>query len=151
MLTDWLLASLHHLLFFGLVAMLVAEAVLLRGPVDAGTLTRLRRLDAGYGLSAVLILAAGGLRIAYGVKGYDFYQHNPWFHAKLGVFVLVGLLSIAPTLRFGRWSRALRDNPAFVPDAADIARTRSQLRLQLLGIAVILVLAAATARHGGLF
>ena len=150
MLTDWLLASLHHVLFFALIAMLVAEAMLLRGPVDAAAIARLRRLDAGYGLSAVLILVAGGLRIVYGVKGYDFYQHNPWFHAKLGVFVLVGLLSIAPTLRFGRWSRALRDNPAFVPDSAEIARTGSQLRLQMVGIAVILVLAAATARHGGL-
>jgi putative membrane protein len=150
MLIDWLLASLHHVLFFALIAMLVAESVLLRGPVDAATIARLRRLDAGYGLSAVLVLVAGGLRIAYGIKGYDFYQANPWFHAKLGVFVLIGLLSIAPTLRFGRWSRALRDNPAFAPDPGEIARTRSQLRLQMLGIAVILVLAAATARHGGL-
>ena len=41
MLTDLALASLHHLLFFGLVSMLVAQSVLLRGRMDAGVLGKL--------------------------------------------------------------------------------------------------------------
>ena len=117
MLTDLLLASLHHLLVFALIAMLVAESVLLRGTINGAVLQRLARLDGGYGMTAGLLLAVGLLRVFYGVKGYDFYLHNPWFHAKVGCYVLVGLLSILPTIRFLRWRKALAANPAFVPAA----------------------------------
>src|SRR3546814_7634150 len=93
--------------------MLVAEAVLLRGDIDASVLGRLAGLDAGYGVSAMLLLVVGLCRVFFGLKGWDFYLHNPWFHAKLGAFVLVGLMSILPTLRFLRWRKALRADPAF--------------------------------------
>lgn len=149
MLTDLLLAAAHHLLLFALIAMLVAESVLLRGAIDAGTLRRLAGLDSGYGLSAGLLLAVGFARLFYGVKGADFYLHNPWFHAKLGAFVLVGLLSILPTVRFLRWRKALRADPAFLPPAREVAGLRGVIRLELALIAVILVCAAAMARYGG--
>ena len=84
MLTDLLLAATHHLLVFALVAMLVAESLLLRGPMDTATLNRLAKLDGGYGASAGLLLLVGIARVAFGLKGHDFYLHNPWFHAKLG-------------------------------------------------------------------
>ena len=149
MLTDLLLAAAHHLLVFALVAMLVAEAMLLRGPLDNTGMHRLARLDGGYGASAGLLLIVGLCRIAFGVKGYDFYLHNPWFHAKLGMFVLVGLLSILPTLRFMRWRKALRADPAFVPAPAEVARLRGTVRFELVLVAAIFVLAAAMARYGG--
>jgi putative membrane protein len=149
MLPDLTLAALHHLLVFGLVAMLASESALLRGPVDGATVRRLAGLDAGYGLTAVLLLVVGLLRVFYGAKGAHFYMHNPWFHAKLGTFLLVAVLSILPTARLLRWRRALRADPAFIPDAAEVARLRMFLRVQLLLIAAIFVLAAAMARYGG--
>ena len=149
MLTDLLLAAAHHLLAFALVAMLVAEAILLRGPLDNAGIQRLARLDGGYGASAGLLLVVGLCRIAFGVKGHDFYLHNPWFHAKLGTFVLVGLLSILPTMRFLRWRKALRADPTFAPAPAEVARLRGTVRFELVLVAVIFVLAAAMARYGG--
>jgi putative membrane protein len=149
LLPDLLLAALHHLLVFALATMLVAEAVLLRGPLETATIGRLARLDAGYGASAGLLLVVGLCRVWFGVKGADFYLHNPWFHAKLGCFVLVGLLSILPTLRFLRWRRTAREQPRFQPPAAELARIRSVLRLELALLAAIFVLAAAMARYGG--
>ena len=149
MLTDLILAALHHLLVFALVAMLVSQAVLLRGPLDAPTLQRITRLDAGYGACAVLLLVAGLLRLAFGVKGHDFYLHNPWFHAKIGVYVLVGLLSILPTLNFLRWRKTLRTDPAFLPAPAQVARARGIIRFELMLVGAIFVLAAAMARFGG--
>lgn len=150
MLTDFLLASLHHLLVFGLAAMLVAEAVLLRGAVDRTTLQRLAGIDRGYGMCAMLLIVAGLSRVWFGIKGHDFYLHNPWFHAKLGVFVLVGLLSILPTVRFLRWRRALAANPAFLPDATQVGKLRGIVRFELVLLAAIFVLAAGMARYGGL-
>ena len=149
MLVDLLLATGHHLLVFALVAMLVAEAVLLRGALDAPTLQRLARLDAGYGASAGLLLIVGLCRVAFGLKGHDFYMHNPWFLAKLGSFVLVGVLSIVPTVRFLRWRKTMRANPGFVPPPSEQARLRGVLRLELALLAVIFALAAAMARYGG--
>lgn len=149
MLTDLLLASLHHLLFFALIAMMVSQSVLLRGRIDSAVVQRLARLDAGVGMSAGLLLAAGLSRIFYGVKGYDFYLHNPWFHAKLGCFVLAALLSILPTIRFLRWRKALAANPGFLPDSAEVASMARIVRIELILIAPILVFAAMMARNGG--
>ena len=149
MLTDLLLASLHHLLIFAIIAMLVTESVLLRGVLDRSVVQRLAGVDLGYGISAMALIVVGVLRVAYGIKGYDFYLHNPWFHAKIGAFLLVGLISILPTLRFLRWRKALRQNPAFVPTAKEAARLARLVRFELLLIAAILVFAAMMARYGG--
>jgi putative membrane protein len=149
MLTDLLLAALHHLLVLGLIAMLVTELVLLRGTLDGPVLQRLARVDAGYGMNAGLLLAVGLLRVFYGLKGSDFYLHNPWFHAKLGCFVLAGLLSILPTVRFARWRRALAANPAYVPPAGEVASMLRVVRFELALVAAILVFAAMMARFGG--
>lgn len=149
MLTDLVLAAFHHLLFFGLVSMLVTQSVLLRGRIDGAVLARLAAIDRGYGITAVLVLVVGVLRVLYGVKGYDFYLHNPWFHAKMGAFVLVGVLSIWPTLRFLRWRKALKADPAFVPGTAEVSSLQRIIRLELALVAVIFVCAAAMARYGG--
>ena len=85
----------------------------------------------------------------YGIKGYDFYLHNPWFHAKIGCFVLVGLLSILPTLRFVRWRKALRVDAGFVPPAAEVAAMARIIRFELVLVAAILVFAAMMVRYGG--
>ena len=149
MLTDLLLASVHHLLVFALVSMLVAESMLLRGPVDGPILRRLARLDSGYGLTAGLLLGTGLLRVFHGAKGYDFYLHNPWFHAKLGAYVLVGLLSILPTLYVLRWRKASATDPGYVPAAVEVAKLRGIVRFELVLVAAVFVLAAAMARYGG--
>jgi putative membrane protein len=149
MLTDLLLASLHHLLIFAIIAMLVTESVLLRGILDRGVVQRLAGVDLGYGISAMALIVVGVLRVLYGIKGYDFYLHNPWFHAKIGAFLLVGLISIVPTLHFLRWRKALRQNPAFVPTADEAARMARLVRFELVLIAAILVFAAMMARYGG--
>lgn len=124
--------------------MLVSQAAMLRGPLTVDALPRLAKIDAGYGACAGLLLVVGLLRVFHGIKGEDFYLHNPWFHVKVGTFVLVGLLSILPTIRYARWKKA-----KVAPDAAALVRTRTVLRVELVGLAVIFVLAAAMARYGG--
>lgn len=150
MLKDFLLASMHHLLAFGLVAMLVSESVLLSRPLDSAALKRLSGIDRGYGIVAVLLLVVGLWRVYGGIKGADFYWHNPWFHAKFGAFALAALLSAWPTIRFLKWRSALKADPSFVPMPADAAALQRIVRMELALVAVILVCAAAMARYGGL-
>jgi putative membrane protein len=147
--TDLLLAVLHHLFVFGLAAILATEAALLREAPDAPRIERLAQVDAGFGIAAAMVLVVGLCRVWFGVKGADFYLHNPWFHAKLGAFVLVGLLSIWPTVRFLRWRRAARADAGFRPGAAELARVRGFVRVELALLGAIFALAAAMARYGG--
>lgn len=149
MLTDLALAAFHHLLIFGLVSMLVAQSVLLRSRMDGNVLAKLGGIDRGYGITALLLLVVGFLRVFQGVKGEDFYLHNPWFHAKIGAFVLVGLLSIWPTLRFLRWRKALKVDAAFLPAEDEVRRLRHIVRFELMLVALIFIFAAAMARYGG--
>lgn len=104
-LLDALLAWAHHLCAFALLAVLFAEWCLTARDLDPPGLRWLARLDLFYGLLAGLTLVAGTARLLAGAKGWSFYAGNPVFWAKLGVFALIGLCSIPPTLRILRWRR----------------------------------------------
>lgn len=130
MLLDAFLAWCHFLAIFVLVVVLTAEAVLLRPDLTPITLKRLVIYDRLYLLSAILVLATGLLRLTLGIKGAAFYLHNPWFHAKIALFVFIGLCSIPPTLAFLRWARQARQWPTFVPGAAEIKRARRWVMIE---------------------
>jgi len=83
-------------------------------------------------------------------KGVNFYTHNPLFWVKMGLFVLVGLLSIKPTIHFLRWIPALGKGEAPEISEADFKQVRLLLKLELLCIALILFAAPAMARGLGM-
>src|ERR1700752_4521920 len=111
--TDAILAYLHFAAIFTLVWFLAKEWTLLREGFSNTGLERLARADAGFGIAAGLVLVTGALRAVFGVKGWAFYAHNPAFHVKIGLFVVVGLISMAPTFQFLRWRKALSNTEAF--------------------------------------
>ena len=150
MATDLLLACLHHLVVFSLVAIPAVELALMRGPVTAPRIAQLGRLDAAYGLLAMAILAIGFARVFWGAKGSAFYLHNPVFWAKLGFFALAGLASAVPTVRILRWRKAVARAPGFAVAQADVASTRRWLGVELALFVPIPLLAAAMARAVGL-
>jgi putative membrane protein len=100
-----LLAWLHHLAAFTLVAALVAEHLLFERRLEAPAARRLQRIDAVYGASALILLVAGLLRVFLFEKGAPYYLSNPWFIAKLALFFAVALLSAYPTIAFMSWRR----------------------------------------------
>src|SRR5262249_9060578 len=99
---DLVLAILHHLLVFALFAVLFAEFLTVRRGMDAPAVTRVQMIDAWYGVLAALILIIGFSRAVFAAKGWEYYAHNSFFWAKIGTFVVIGLLSIPPTLAFLR-------------------------------------------------
>jgi putative membrane protein len=148
--SDFLLASVHHLIEFGIAAVLAAELALMRpAAMSPHTVRLLGRFDAVYGGLALAILIAGFARVWFGAKGPDFYLHNPVFWAKIGAFLVVGLVSIRPTLRILAWQKAVRANAAFVPPAQEIGSLRRQLLVEIHVFALIPVFAAAMARGIG--
>src|SRR5205809_4184068 len=99
-------AFLHHLAAFSLVAALAVEFVLIRGELNLGTARRLRLVDMVFGISSGVVLVVGLLRVFYFEKGASYYFHSAPFIAKLSLFVIVGLLSIYPTVEFVSWSKS---------------------------------------------
>ncbi|MDB5456009.1 MAG: hypothetical protein JWP92_1594 [Caulobacter sp.] len=145
---DLILAILHHILAFGLVSILVAEAVLVRPGMTALDARRVARLDLGYGVSAVLLLIVGVGRLAFAAKGWAWYQDNPWFWAKMASFLAVGLLSVPPTLRYFAWVGLTKVEADRAPTEGEVAGVRRWLRAEQAGIVLILIFAAAMARYG---
>jgi putative membrane protein len=138
------LAITHHVLVFGLAVMLAMELAYLR--TDPVPVTRLSKLDAGYGGIAAAVGIVGVARVIWGAKGWIAYQDNPWFWAKVATFAVIGLLSILPTIRFIRWSRALKADPTFRPLAKDVAGAATWVRLEVLLLFPLVGFAAAMAR-----
>jgi putative membrane protein len=140
------LAVMHHLAALSIAAVLFAELQLLRLHPDPLWLRTLRRADLAYGLAALALLAAGVGRVLLGPKGAAFYLGNPLFWLKLAVFGVIGLLSIAPTVRFARWMRAFGSQAA-LPSASERQATRRWVIAQL-ALLPLLPVCAVLLSHG---
>ncbi|WP_338767341.1 DUF2214 family protein [Massilia sp. METH4] len=149
--TDLILAILHHLIVFGIAAVLAAELALLRPTsMSPHTVKILGRFDAFYGLLALAILVVGFGRVFHGPKGADFYLDNPAFWVKVGAFAVVGLLSIKPTVRILAWQKALKADAGFVPPADELQALRRRKLAEIHVFVVIPIAAAVMARGIGL-
>jgi len=144
-----LFAFLHHVAAFALVAALAVELALLRGELTATRARQLLSADRIYGISAGLILIIGFARVFYFEKGAHYYFHSIPFIAKLALFLVVGLLSIYPTLQFISWRADVRQGRAPAMSDDKRRRIRSVVHLQLALIVVLILCAALMARGIG--
>jgi putative membrane protein len=145
-LLDLVLAVIHHLLIFSLFGVLMAEFVVVRPGMTNVMVERIAAIDLWYGALAALILAIGFGRVIFASKGWLYYSHNAFFWAKIGVFVIIGLLSVPPTLAFIRWRKA-----ADAPEDPQISRIRGLLWAEVGLFLLLPVFAAAMARGYGEF
>jgi putative membrane protein len=147
---EFVLASVHFVTIFALVAILAIELALVRPGLDAATIKRLARIDLGFGLAAAAVILAGLARVFFGLKGPAYYLANWIFWTKMGIFALVGLLSIQPTLRFLAWRRLVEADANAVPPLSDIMRVKRVIHLEAGLVLLLPILAAAMARGYGL-
>jgi len=145
------LAFVHHVAAFTLVATLAIEFALIAGELNLRSARRLQLADMIFGVSSGVVLLAGLLRVFYLEKGPGYYFHSWPFLAKLVLFLGVGLASIPPTLEFLSWRRSLKQGQTPVLSDARRRRLRGLMRLELAGIVLILLCAALTARGIGYF
>jgi putative membrane protein len=146
MTTDLVLAILHHVAVFGLVAHIMVEAVLLRPGIGAAEVIRLARLDRAYGATAAAVIVIGILRVIFGIRGYEYYVENPWFWAKMASFAAIAILSIPPTRRFLAWQRAAKLDAAFVPAVDEVKSAQLLLRAESAFVVLVVGFAATMAR-----
>ena len=102
-----------------------------------------------FGLSAGVVLVVGLLRVFYFEKGASYYFHSAPFIAKLSLFVIVGLLSIYPTVEFASWSKSLKQGRMPALTVSKIASIRSVIHWELAAVVAIILCAALMARGVG--
>lgn len=140
------LASAHLVAILALVTFMSSQAALCRIEwMSDAVVERLVRLDVIYQITVVTVLASGLVRIFWGIKGASWYLTQPMLHAKLTLFVVMLLLSIAPTLAFRRWRRAVRSSGS-LPAAAEVRKTRRLIMVQSHILPVVAVIAVFWAR-----
>jgi putative membrane protein len=144
-----ILAYLHILAILTMVVFISSEAALCRVQwLNAAVVERLARIDMVYGIAAIAVLATGVARTWWGVKGTAWYWTNPLLHVKLTLFIVVGVISIFPTLTYVRWRKALRA-AGTLPGEAEIRKTRRLVMIQAHLIALIPLVAVFLARGFG--
>ncbi|KND60380.1 putative transmembrane protein [Candidatus Burkholderia verschuerenii] len=153
MLTRWLLAALHLLAFgFALYAVLSRARALRRldatQSVQANEL-RLRdvfRSDTIWGVTAIVLVVTGVMRAFGGFeKGGSYYLHEPLFHLKMTVLVVILLIEVSPALAMIRWRGALAQGGPI-----DLTRAKRFAWLSDLeaGLVMLMVIAASGMARG---
>lgn len=141
------LRYIHFISIFAIVSALVSEHLLLKKSLTRAELSRLARIDAVYGLAAVTLLIAG-LTLWLGEVGKPsiYYSKNWIFHLKISLYVLIGLLSIYPTIFFLKNRNGNADEIVSIP-----SRIFWMIRLELLLLFIIPILAGLMAKGVGFF
>lgn len=136
-----IVAFLHHLAAFTLVAALAVEVVLFKPPLTATQARRIILTDTLFGISAAVLLLVGLLRVFFFEKGAAYYFSNGFFLTKLTLFVIAALISIYPTVVYLSWRKPLKSG--LVPEVSDTQRKRARMCLMLELTAVVGILFCA--------
>jgi putative membrane protein len=123
-------AWIHYVAVMLLIASLLGEHLLLKPELTAAEARTVQSLDIIYGGSATLVLVTGIMRI-YLEKGVTYYMQSGAFHALLGLFIVVALLSIYPTVVFLRWRAATRAGRGQQLEPGQFKKLQMVLRLEM--------------------
>jgi putative membrane protein len=145
-----LFAFLHHVSAFVLFAALVVEFVLIRGSLTVETARKILRADMIFGIAAGVLLLVGLGRVFHLEKGATYYFHTWTFITKLGLFVLIGLISIIPTREFLSWRPALKAGQVPTVAPAKLKSVQHIIHAEMTGVVLILLMAALMAKGIGL-
>ena len=147
MTTELFLRYIHFVSIFTIVGTLVSEHMLLKKELTRAEIGKLARIDAVYGIAAVVLVTAG-LTLWLGSFGKPsiYYTKNWIFHTKLTCFILVGLLSIYPTVFFIKNRKGNQSESVAIPNAVFW-----MLRLELTLLFIIPLLAGLMSRGVGFF
>jgi putative membrane protein len=141
------LRYLHFVSIFAIVGTLVSEHLLLKKELTRNEIGRLAKIDAVYGIAALTLLIVGLVLWLGGVgKPAVYYTKNWVFHTKLTLFLIIGLLSIYPTVFFIKNQKGDLNERIEVPKIIFWS-----LRFELLLLLVIPLLAGLMAHGVGFF
>ena len=93
-----LLRYFHFFAIFGIAGTIIIENIAIQPAITSEDVRNLIKVDTVYQVCLILVLLIG-LTLWVGVgKDSSFYSENPLFLVKIGLFTLLALISIYPTL-----------------------------------------------------
>lgn len=139
---DIFIRYLHFLSILTIAASLVGEFLFLDKKVSRKIILKLSWIDAAYGISSITLLISGFLLwFKYG-KGEAFYTGNFLFHVKVTLAVLLGILSLPPTIYFLKNRKGEPEEQVSIPRYVKVC-----LQMEL-GILILLPLCAVLMAKG---
>ncbi|CDF93722.1 MULTISPECIES: DUF2214 family protein [unclassified Pseudomonas] len=146
MLAHWSLAAIHLLAFaLGLWAVLTRGTALRRLAGGADAVRNVLMADTVWGLSALVLLVTGGMRAFGGYeKGSDYYLHQPLFHLKMTLLLLILLLELVPMITLIKWRVALGKGATV--DASRAGRLARISHIEALLLMLMVIAATGMAR-----
>ncbi|MDM8192132.1 DUF2214 family protein [Pseudomonas koreensis] len=147
MLSQWILAAVHLFAFaLAFWAVLTRGTALSQLSAGTGEVMRVLLADNLWGLSALTLLITGAMRAFGGYeKGSDYYLHQPLFHLKMTLFVLILLIELAPMITLIKWRIASSRGVALDSGRAKLYARISHVEALLL----IMMMVAATGMARG--
>jgi len=142
-------AYLHYSSFMLAFAALTLEGFTLKQDLSLAEARKIMIADGVYGAAATTVLITGILRVLYFGQGKDYYLSNPVFYIKVGIFLVVGALSLYPTFSFLSWLPDLRQGKPPTLETPQVNRITWLIRAELVGLILIPILAAMLARGLG--
>lgn len=150
MLAHWFLAALHLLAFaLGFWAVLTRGTAFSRLAAGTGDARSVLLADNIWGVSALILLVTGVMRAFGGYeKGTDYYLHQPLFHLKMTLFVLILLIELAPMITLIKWRIAKTRGAALDTGRCKLFARISHVEALLL---ILMVIAATGMARGVTF
>jgi putative membrane protein len=142
-------AWIHYVVIMLMMASLLAEHLALKPTLTVTQARKLQRLDIIYGVAATLVLVTGIMRM-YLEKGVTYYLQSGAFHALVGIFVLVAVLSIYPTVTFLRWRADTGSGRGQELAAAPYRNLQMIMRLEM-ALVLVAPLFATWMAHGSFY
>lgn len=132
---------LHLLFIITVFCCLIAELLLIKDSLSYKVVRKLSVIDGIYGIAAIMVVGTGLLNWFVFGKGPDYYSNNTLFIIKFSLFIVVGLLSILPTVVFARLKKRNREaQPETIPVTTHLL-VRRVIILELFIMAFIPLLA----------
>lgn len=132
----------HFISILTIVSCLVSQHLLIEDRLPKKMITRLWRIDSIYGVSAITAVSAGLTLWLWTGKPAEYYSQNWIFLLKVGLFAVVGVLSLLPTVFF--WKKRKGDQEEIIQVPKYI---KTLIRIEL-GLLFILPLLASLMANG---
>lgn len=142
-------AYFHYLSIGIIFASLAIEFFTLKEKLTVKDAWRIVWADSAYGTAAVVILITGILRVLYFAKDTAYYMHQPIFWLKIALYVIVGTVSLYPTISFILWVKGLLEEKAPEITLNKYKILRGIIAFELIGFSLIPLLASMMARGIG--
>lgn len=143
---DIITKYIHFLGIFGVFGSIFYEFKIVKSSLQREKIVQLAKVDGLYGICTIVVLFTGFALWLWVGKPADFYGSNWVFYSKIGVFSLIGIVSIYPTVFFVKNRKGNSEDMVKIPKII-----KNLITIELLLMLIMPLLATTMARGIGTY